>query len=215
MMRKLGPDDYQRMPWKNGGGETLQIAIGPAGATVDDFDWRVSAARVATAGPFSAFVGIDRSLAVLSGRGMTLVTGSGDATRETLLDADSEAYSFAGELPARAELIAGEAVVDFNVMTRRSRFRHGLRRLNVPDQTQVAADVLVLYCIEGRIDCHDLEGGVPASLAASDALVAQPRPSSGAPGEPRAAVVLRLDARGAEPARLWVVQLFAVDRFDV
>jgi uncharacterized protein len=26
---------YRRMPWKNGGGETVEIAIAPEGATVD------------------------------------------------------------------------------------------------------------------------------------------------------------------------------------
>ena len=50
------------MPWKNGGGETAEIAVSPPGAALDDFDWRLSMARVETDGPFSAFPGIDRTL---------------------------------------------------------------------------------------------------------------------------------------------------------
>jgi len=42
------------MPWKNGGGETLELAIAPAGAGLEDFAWRISSARVGAAGPFSA-----------------------------------------------------------------------------------------------------------------------------------------------------------------
>ena len=30
------------MPWKNGGGETTEIAVSPPGAGLDDFDWRVA-----------------------------------------------------------------------------------------------------------------------------------------------------------------------------
>ncbi|SFQ22142.1 HutD protein [Ectopseudomonas toyotomiensis] len=33
------------MPWKNGGGETLELAIAPAGAGLEDFAWRISSAR--------------------------------------------------------------------------------------------------------------------------------------------------------------------------
>jgi environmental stress-induced protein Ves len=47
------------MPWKNGGGETTEIAVFPDGAGLSDFDWRVSMARVDGDGPFSSFPGIE------------------------------------------------------------------------------------------------------------------------------------------------------------
>jgi environmental stress-induced protein Ves len=53
--------------WKNGGGSTTEIAVAPMGASLDDFDWRVSMARVASDGPFSEFAGIDRTLDILKG----------------------------------------------------------------------------------------------------------------------------------------------------
>ena len=52
----------QFRPWKNGGGETAEIAVSPAGAGFDDFDWRISTAIVAQSGPFSGFPGVDRVL---------------------------------------------------------------------------------------------------------------------------------------------------------
>ncbi len=66
-MRMIRSSDYRRMPWKNGGGETVEIAIAPAGASLDAFDWRISMACVASSGPFSRLPGIDRTLAVLAG----------------------------------------------------------------------------------------------------------------------------------------------------
>ena len=48
-MRILRAPDYRRMPWKNGGGETTEIAVFPAGAGLDDFDWRVSHGDASTA----------------------------------------------------------------------------------------------------------------------------------------------------------------------
>ena len=43
------------VPWKNGGGVTREVAAHPAGASLEDFDWRVSTAEVRAAGPFSGF----------------------------------------------------------------------------------------------------------------------------------------------------------------
>ena len=56
------------VPWKNGGGVTREVAVSPAGSSLDDFDWRVSVADIRAAGPFSRFPGIERQMAVLSGR---------------------------------------------------------------------------------------------------------------------------------------------------
>lgn len=43
-MRILRASDHKRMPWKNGKGETVEIAVFPEGASVDTFDWRISMA---------------------------------------------------------------------------------------------------------------------------------------------------------------------------
>lgn len=113
------------MPWKNGRGETIEIALSPHDATIDSFDWRISVATVGEDGPFSLFPGIDRTLLVLSGAGMEL---SGPASGRLTATPDAPPVRFAGEEPLQARLIDGPTV-DFNVMTRRERAGHNVRRL--------------------------------------------------------------------------------------
>ena len=79
----LDPATARAMPWKNGGGSTVELAISPADAGLEDFAWRISTAQVAVDGAFSSFPGIDRSLAVLAGNGVCLQRADGQ--RETLL----------------------------------------------------------------------------------------------------------------------------------
>jgi environmental stress-induced protein Ves len=152
-MRLLSPADYLRMPWKNGGGSTTQLAIAPAGAGLDDFDWRISSARVETAGPFSAFPGIDRSLAVLNGGALLLRPQDGQLIR---LEVDGAPFSFPGEQAIDAALPAGP-VIDFNVMTRRASWRHSLQLLHLSGTRRYArqADLMFIYCAQGclRLQC--------------------------------------------------------------
>ena len=63
------------MAWKNGGGETAEIAVFPEGACYDDFHWRLSMARIAADGPFSTFPNVDRTLALIEGNGMVIEAG--------------------------------------------------------------------------------------------------------------------------------------------
>jgi uncharacterized protein len=117
--------DCRTTAWKNGGGSTTEIAVEPPGASLDDFDWRVSKARVASDGPFSEFAGIDRTLAVVKGDGLSLTIG--DAA-PVVLDSNSEPIHFPGDTPTSARLLAGE-IIDLNVMTRRGRFEHRMQRI--------------------------------------------------------------------------------------
>lgn len=123
-MHILHARDFAVQPWKNGGGMTTEIAAHPAGAGFDTFEWRISMARVAVAGPFSMFPGIDRSLALIEGAGITLdVEGRGSIE----LAPGSHPAVFPGDVPVSATLKDGP-IVDLNVMTRRGRWRHLLSR---------------------------------------------------------------------------------------
>jgi environmental stress-induced protein Ves len=119
-------------PWKNGGGSTTEIAVEPFAATLDNFDWRISMARVASDGPFSEFAGIDRTLSIVKGNGLALTVG--DAA-PVVLDRNSEPIRFPGDRPTSARLLADE-IIDLNVMTRRGRFEHRLQRLRAPAQCE-------------------------------------------------------------------------------
>jgi environmental stress-induced protein Ves len=111
------------VPWKNGGGVTRTVAVHPPGSDLETFDWRVSIAEVRSSGPFSVFSGVERHMAVLSGR----LSLSIDGGAPHILTADSAPLSFAGDVPAHGVPLAG-AVTDLNVMTRRGRCSAQLRR---------------------------------------------------------------------------------------
>jgi uncharacterized protein len=130
-MRVLRSADHKRMPWKNGKGETVEIAVSPHGATVDNFDWRISMATVAEDGPFSVFDGIDRTLSVLTGEGITLtVAGQAPVT----LRRETPAYSFPADRDTHATLVSGP-ITDLNVMTRRGAFTHAVKRVVMQELT--------------------------------------------------------------------------------
>ena len=50
-IKTLRAADYPRMPWKNGGGSTLEI-VKDAGKGLEGFGWRLSIADIAESGGF-------------------------------------------------------------------------------------------------------------------------------------------------------------------
>ncbi len=169
MLKIIRSRDYPTRPWKNGGGTTRDIVVAPAGASLDDFHWRLSLAQVDRDGPFSRFDNVDRTLVLLDGamtlheqgRSIDLVRG--------------EPFVFEGERAIEATL-AGGSTLDFNVMTRRDRARHTVRR-ELFDQrvSVVAADAstIILFALDsgltidgGQLGVHDT-----AVVAAQRALV--------------------------------------------
>lgn len=125
-MKILRAGQHRRMPWKNGGGETTEIIASPEGAGLDEFDWRISMARVAADGPFSRFAGIDRTLCVIDGEGLALeVAGK----PEVVLTQSSPPFGFAGDVRVTSRLVHGP-ITDLNVMTRRGRWSHKVERLS-------------------------------------------------------------------------------------
>ncbi|MEB2605409.1 HutD family protein [Burkholderia cenocepacia] len=156
--------DLVASPWKNGGGVTREIGAFPSGAALDTFAWRVSVADVGTAGPFSRFDGIDRTLVLLSGAGMTLAEEGG--TRH-VLDAPLARADFAGETAIDATLHDG-ATRDFNLMTRRSAARGALDVWRAGVHRVAPADTVLLFCAAGAVSV-DL-GGTYYALEDMDTL---------------------------------------------
>ncbi len=99
--------------WKNGGGLTSEVATGPDGAGGEDFDWRVSIARIERDGPFSMFPGVDRTLIMLAGGPLILSV----AGREIMLRPGDDRFEFDGAEPVEARIESAATVL--NVMTRR------------------------------------------------------------------------------------------------
>lgn len=165
----LKASNHRRMPWKNGGGETVEIAVFPENAALGDFDWRVSMATVATDGPFSIFEGIDRTLSILTGDGMSLAI---DGREPVLLTTASEPLAFAADVAVSATL-PGSAITDLNVMTRRGRLTHSVERLAVEGakNVNVQPGTLLLLCRDGSIACG--HAGEETALERDDAVLFQ------------------------------------------
>ncbi|MFD1982736.1 HutD family protein [Mesorhizobium newzealandense] len=168
-MRVLRAAEYKSMPWKNGGGVTTQIVVSPAGAELDDFDWRVSMARVEGSGPFSQFAGIDRTLAVLEGEGVVLdIAGWPQAT----ITPATIPFSFPADVATAATLIGG-TITDLNVMTRRGMIAHSVERLvtSAPVVIQAEMGTTLVLCLSGEILVSAAE---PVRLGPLDALLDSP-----------------------------------------
>ncbi|MFF0923164.1 HutD family protein [Rhizobium leguminosarum] len=166
-MRILRSGDHKRMPWKNGKGETVEIAVFPPGASINDFDWRISMATVAEDGPFSIFPGIDRTLAILDGNGMVLDAAGSEPVPLTTA---SDPLAFPADIPVAARLEDG-AITDLNVMTRRNGLVHTLIRIDVDGSKTVrlSPSTCLFLCHRGTLSFRrDAETG---ALAAGDALL--------------------------------------------
>lgn len=134
----LRADDRRPQPWKNGGGITREVLVHPPGAGMDSFLWRISIADVEQAGDFSRFAGVDRIMAILSGR-LELTVGR----TSTILDPASEPLPYPGDVPTFGRPLGG-IVRDLNLMARRGDIRATMRRLAAPHLTTSAPTTLCL-----------------------------------------------------------------------
>ncbi len=181
-MKILRASTYKRMPWKNGGGETVEIAVFPEKASLSDFDWRVSMATVASDGPFSSFPGIDRTLSILQGNGMRLTI---DGREPIVLTGETAPLPFPADVATSATLVDGP-VVDLNVMTRRGRLAHTVRRLATdhPQTVDGTAEATLILCHGGAVrlaaaeEQADLAAGDTAILEGSAAVTIEPAASA-------------------------------------
>jgi environmental stress-induced protein Ves len=167
-MKVLRSADYKRMPWKNGGGETVEIIVSPEHAGFDTFDWRISMAHVAMSGPFSSFPQIDRNLTVIAGKGIALAFDRGDTIQ---LDQYSAPLDFPGDVAVEGILTDGP-IEDLNVMTRRGKMRQRVLRHGVtstPANLSWQGDVGVLVNL-GQQASVTIDGA-SHTLGLKDALI--------------------------------------------
>jgi uncharacterized protein len=101
---------FRAMPWKNGGGTTLEGLRVPTDAAV--FLWRASVAQIDAPGPFSDFAGYSRTLVLIQGAGIRLSFVGGEQ-RE--LSKIGQLLQFDGGESASCELLNGPCL-DFNLM---------------------------------------------------------------------------------------------------
>jgi environmental stress-induced protein Ves len=169
MLRILRNADYPSRPWKNGGGTTRDILVSPPGASLDEFDWRLSLAQVDRDGPFSRFDNVDRTLVLLSGA-MTL--HEPDRRIELVRGKPVE---FPGER-ALGATVQGGATLDFNVMTRRGRATHSVQNEVFSTRTKVEpahGSTLVFFALENglRIEGESMNAYDTAVIAVQSVVI--------------------------------------------
>jgi environmental stress-induced protein Ves len=138
-MHHFALDQLPATPWKNGGGTTREIVCQPPSAGMDSFDWRISIATIDQAGPFSAFPSMDRVIMLLNGAGVRLRADGIDH----ILDTAGQLFAFSGDAALTCDLISGTST-DFNVMSRRGRFRVDVQWVNAVRRIPVSAQGLLL-----------------------------------------------------------------------
>ncbi|MBR1271641.1 HutD family protein [Bradyrhizobium sp. AUGA SZCCT0222] len=116
----LDPASYRHMPWKNGGGVTIDIAAamlpGFAPGSWEGIVWRFSRTAIVTPGAFSDLSGYDRQLVLVSGEGLVLGTPVGEIdVRQPF-----RPVRFAGETSIVSRIEAGPVEV-VNLIGDRSR----------------------------------------------------------------------------------------------
>ncbi|HSI53505.1 MAG: HutD family protein [Ramlibacter sp.] len=107
---RISLNDVPLTPWRNGKGTTRELVAFPVR---EHWHWRMSVADIETDGPFSAFEGVRRWFAVLSGAGVHLSTGGA----QHLLTPTSAPLAFDGGAQTDCALVSGPTR-DFNLMVR-------------------------------------------------------------------------------------------------
>jgi len=196
MIRLLRAADYRAMPWRNGGGTTFEVAIGPEGAAFEPgaFAWRLSLALVERDGPFSALPGYDRVLTLVEGAGI-LLDGDGEGQLE-VLPPHGQAR-FPGER-AVTGLLRNGPIRDFNLMTRRRDTRGEARLVEVGPaglELRPKGAALALHALAAPGFRLRTQGGELAA-AAGDTLLLR----SGAAGR-------RLQLSAATPTAVLMIEI--------
>lgn len=125
MIQTIPYASLKATPWANGGGITRQIAAGKItgsptfgpGSKGDSWDWRISIAEVAKAGPFSPMPGFERILTIIDGE---LIALSVDGVEHGL--EKYRPYRFSGDSETSAALPTG-ALKDLNVIAKDGIFK--------------------------------------------------------------------------------------------
>jgi environmental stress-induced protein Ves len=162
----LDPTSFGHMPWKNGGGVTIDIAVsmlpGFAAGSWEGIVWRFSRTAIVTPGAFSDLSGYDRELALVSGEGLVLGTPVGEIDVRQAF----KPVRFTGETSIVSRLEAGPVEV-VNLIGDRSRVSIALSCLSGTAMIARQAGVHIIYAATGS--CELSINGNACEIAAGHA----------------------------------------------
>ncbi len=142
--------------WRNGGGHTQELLAWPAAAAAD-WQLRISVATIAHDGPFSAYPGVQRWIAVLGGDGVLLDFNG----RPVALSRSDEPLVFDGAQPPMARL-RGTPTQDLNLMLRDDAGTGAMQRAVPGRPWHSAAPWRALFTVQAA-SLH-IDGGEPLVL---------------------------------------------------
>jgi len=172
-VERLDPAHYRRTPWKNGGGELVVIAAGGGdGWAAGGLAWHFGRTQIVAAGPFSDLSGFERLQVVIEGRGLVLVTQTGEID----LRVPFRPQRYDGGTPIVTRLEAGPVEV-VNLIADRRRFDIDLRVIEAggtvtldPGEHVVHAPS-VAVCVEIDATHFDLPEDHALRIGAGEATV--------------------------------------------
>ena len=182
------------MPWRNGGGVTLEIAREPAAG--EEFAWRLSLAQIQGSCDFSPYPGYRRAIVLIDGDALGLrFRGHGGCS----LSSGKRGTRFEGDWKTRCVLPQGPCT-DLSLIVREGRARPrslvrapkvlrvgSTRRLPLPKDLYAA-----LFVIDGSVAITGSAASRARTLMPRDAYLLTPG----------GARTLALRNRGEEPAQL-------------
>lgn len=148
------------MPWRNGAGVTREIVRVPAQG--ESFDWRLSLATLQASGPFSAYSGYHRAVALVDGRGFRLSV-AGAAARE--LTERGDHALFPGAAQTCCETLDGPCT-DLSLMVREPGKIHTVTRVGITAEHRMSVSdgrIQVIFVLAGAIECRATESLVDAA----------------------------------------------------
>jgi len=195
--RKIAAAQLVVAPWKNGGGVTTEIAAGAPRSDDQQWSWRVSVAEVGATGPFSAFHGIDRTIAVVEGSGMDLRFDDG---RMVPLELNRPVDFDGGD--AVTGILRDGRIRDFNVMVDRRSYSAQLDIVDKPETVSrvlSAGGVLLIHVLGGG--CAIVSGGPEDLLGRDESAIFEGagQVAVSVPADARVAIVTLKEAAGADP----------------
>ncbi len=143
--RHLTPKTFAIQPWKNGLGETREIALD----SQRPYRWRVSQATLSGDCPFSLFPGYKRTIVLLEGDSVEIqIEGKERRPLVRLLP-----FTFSGNLPAQVFLNGrGE---DFNLFIKEGAAKGALYPAHMGKgedyQFPLAGNEHLIYCTRGKL----------------------------------------------------------------
>ena len=149
MLTIISPEEFATIPWKNGLGETTELAINDD-ASLGDFIWRLSIASVANDGVFSDFSGYERNLILIEGEGITL---EHDGKSRDVLANKLDVANFDGGCETMGSLAAG-AIRDFNIITAKDKVLTQVDCYIAPSQVEVTLaknTLCFVYSLSGEL----------------------------------------------------------------